>query len=328
MFTADMKTAKGQTLTLSLDNSKAWNTAQMSGLLNATQTVAAQRNPFLNKNDPTSGAAFAALAPYIGYHTYAFTATLVPGSAGAALNTPAGHGWLTATVDKNGGVKLAGKLADGTAASASTTLLMGTGAAEINRFIPLYSARGFVSGWMELNAAGACVGGSWRWLYPGAKPAAKPPAVEDRFTVALAPAGGVFGPLANLGAYVGKHFKVASEGVDVVLQDAGKGAVKLPAAKPPVWDKTAGVYVFNPDNPAVATFSANAKTGLFTGKFNVYEDAGGKLKTISLSHAGILLRDGAVYIGKGYCLEPETWKSADPKPVGYTIKRSSPVVVE
>jgi hypothetical protein len=55
----------------------------------------------------------AALAPYIGY----YTATLPGGDA-------YGSGYLTFTVDKAGKVKVGGKLADGTAASASGTLIL------------------------------------------------------------------------------------------------------------------------------------------------------------------------------------------------------------
>ncbi len=326
-FIANLANAKGQTLTLELDITKPWDDFQMTGTFNGVCNVYAQRNPSLNKNDPTRNAALNTLENFKGYYTFAFTPERIEGSTGDADNTPEGFGYLTATIGLNGSIKLSGKLANGTAVSGATTLLMYGDDAMISQFIPLYSSRGFVAGNMLVDESGALQSGAWHWLYPGKTSTGKMPAIEDRFALSLIPEGGRFGSLANLAEhYEGLIFHAADW--EVALE-ANKTNVKLPAAKPPVFDTVAQAYVFTEANPHVATFTANAKTGLFSGKFNRYDfDANGKLKTISVPHAGVLLQSNGGYGGKGYFLINDTWKSNDTKPVIYPVKRSYPVWVD
>ncbi|MCL1856346.1 MAG: InlB B-repeat-containing protein, partial [Kiritimatiellaeota bacterium] len=306
-FTASATTKKGQTLALELDAALPWNACQMSGELNEAYDVTAQRNAYINKKDPNPDRADAlnALALYKGYYTLAFGGTVVPDSWGAATNVPMGYGYLAATVDaKKGTVKLAGKLADGTSASGSATLWAFPAEAEAPCFILLYGKRGFASGTLSIAPDGQLGGDMWHWNYPGKTTTGKNLATEDRFTMTLAPDGARYATAETLAShFAGCHFIAADADIALALADSGKGAVALPKG-----------------NPAAATFSANAKTGVFSGKFAL--DLGGK-KPATLSHAGILVKrpDPRDSFGAGYFLVPEKWGA-------YTLKRSSPVTVE
>jgi hypothetical protein len=155
IYTADLESAKGHTLTLALDSAKPWNDWQMSGSLNGFYDVYAQRNPYINKDDATYAEAIAALNLYTGYY---FTLAL----DGEPEEDAEAAGFITATVGDNGSVKLAGRLADGTAVSGSTTLIMGEDTAVVPCFVPLYNPKGFVSGILLVNTEGVVDGESWR----------------------------------------------------------------------------------------------------------------------------------------------------------------------
>ena len=336
--------SKGQTLSLVLDSNAPWNDWQINGYFNDTYRGDAQRNPFLNKNDPAPTAALADLASF--GKTY-YTLALQPGghvggSLGDAGNIPEGHGYLTFTVSEKGAVKLAGKLADGTAVSGSATLLFwGGGDVSISCFIPLYSKQGFVSGWLDMNPAGKLGSTTWRWYYPGKTPTGKNIATEDRFSMQLEALGGRYGTVASLADhYAGKYFKtqLPDVGISVVEIEANKTAIKLPAAKAPVYDKNTNTFTRDPTgvgNPDLATLTVNAKTGLFSGKFNDYAESTdaktGKrnLKTSSLSHAGVLIQRNGDYLGYGYYLfpDPSYADPANPK-FKYNLRRSYPVTIE
>ncbi len=320
LFTAEMAAKKGETLTLALDAALPWNACAMTGLFNGTAELTAQRNPFTAKN----ATALAELnATYKGYYTLALEGTFIEESEGQAQNIPEGHGYITATVDAKGTVKLAGKLADGAAVSGGIPMLLLDGSAVVPAFLPLYNSQGLCSGLLHAAPEGTLAGAAWQWRYPGKTPTGKTPATEDRFAMALTPSGGRYSNGADLAAhYAGLSFNAHDYAVEI-LPDA-KGGIKLPAAKGPVYDKPTAQYIYNPQNPGAATLSVNKTTGLFTGKFNLYEENGAKLKTTSFSHQGVLLPTG----GKGFYHVSETWKSGDPKPVSYPLKRSYPVSVE
>ena len=318
----------GQTLTLSVNGDAPWDDNAMSGLFNGTLGVSAQRNPFINAKDLAGprAAAFAALGDNgysKAYYTLALTnGGIIAASLGAAGNVPEGNGFLTFTVSDKGAVKFSGKLADGTAASGSTALLMEPGGyANAACLAQLYGKQGFASGTLLLTPAGLAASDNWLWHYPGKTPTGKAPATEDRFSLRLGVEGGRYTPPASLyDHYAGLAFRAHTN--TVALIDGGRGAVKLPPAKAPALDKATGEYLYNADNPAVATFTVNAKTGLFSGKFNLYDfDANSKIKATSVSHQGVLIQGPGGGRGAGFYLVTEKWGA-------YTIKRSHPVTVE
>ena len=92
-------------------------------------------------------------------------------------------------------------------------------------------------------------------------------------------------------------------------------------------------YEYDEVNPANATLSFTARSGLFKGKFILFYDydLNGALqhKAVSVPYAGVLtpMRDGAfaeLSAGLGHCLVPE----GDPALKAYKIKRSFPVLLE
>ncbi|MCL1921077.1 MAG: InlB B-repeat-containing protein [Kiritimatiellaeota bacterium] len=327
IFTVSAQTKKGEMLMLELDSGMAWDTLFMFGKANDVYSVLAQRNPYINKKDDAYNDALAVLDQYVGYYTLSLDGMLIPGSTGTADNIPEGYGYLTATVNTKGAVKIAGKLADGTSASASTTLYIFASESGISSFLPLYGAKGYCSGYSAVFANGA-LWGAYCWRYPGKTPSGKAPATEDRFAMALSAEGALYSPLSSLyDYYAGLAFHAHTNTVEII--DGGKGTLKLPPAKAPALDKATGEYVYTEGNPTAATLTANAKTGLFSGKFNLYDyDANGKPKATSVSHQGVLVLrpscDCGVPItpyGAGFYLLPEKWGA-------YTVKRSYPVHVE
>ncbi len=338
IFTMNLRTAKGETLDLALDANAAWNSLHLGGRFNDAHELLGQRRAFADKADVI---AKTALASHAGYYTVAapLDGTL---DFGAAQNVPEGHGYLTATIaGTDGGVKLAGKLADGAAVSGSGVLLIDGDTAIIPCFFPLYSGKGHVSGLLFSDAEKSLNGEFWQWSYPGKTPAGKPPAVEDRFTLTLAPRGGFYAPVASLAnhyltatnlppdyLYVKGAYNAQSPAINlphVAFTSDAKGNFVLPGAKPGAVDK-AGNYVYAADNPAVATFTLAKTTGLFSGRFNLYyeyldERNVPKLKATSVTHQGVLTPALDV-LGWGYYLVPATWQSDDAKPLIYKLNRS------
>jgi uncharacterized repeat protein (TIGR02543 family) len=313
VFRATMRTAKGETLKLALDTGASWNAISLEGTLSggafgsSVVTVQGLRNAFLAKTAPDYAAATSALARFKGYYTVA----LPPGAlseAGAAGNAPQGSGYIALTVKDGGAVTLSGKLADGTALSGATTLiLLDAGSLDEGAYVPLlfplYSSRGCFSGVLQLapavsanpadNAAEPAGSFVRVWSYPGKAPAASPAQTEDRFAMSLGMIGGYYNSVADLRAYysnawfeaqgpsvsntyVSGTYKTTVGAVQSALPevrltfDPKTGAVSLPAGKGPAYDRGAGAYVYAPTNPAAATISAAKATGIFTGKFNLY----------------------------------------------------------
>ncbi len=352
-FTASMKTAKGETLEFSLDISEPWNSIyQIGGEINGRYSFWGQRNPFINTKDESYSAARAALGGYTGYYTMALSGSEIEGSVGEAGNIPGGYGYLTATIDAKGAVKYSGKLADGTSVSGSSPLIMNE---DDDGVIPcvaaLYSAKGFLAGNMNVSTNGmASFYGDWS--YPGKTPAGKTPATEDRFIISL----GGDGCLYNKNISLAADWKTFSaDELEVGLASDGKGGVKvIKAGKAPKWDKEAWEYVYDDENRNQVSISVNKSTGLFTGKFTLYEEIWNevndsiKLKSTSFSYQGILIQSGlecmsgcdwdddpnippkmgANFTGAGFYLISETWASDDAKPVFYSIKRSYPVFID
>ncbi len=314
VFRATMKTAKGETLTLAQDVSAAWDAAGLAGSLaggafsNAALKVRAQRNASAAKAAADYAAATYALARYKGYYTVALPPEAELEAPGAAGNVPLGSGWLALTVKDGGAVALAGKLADGTALSGASTLLVLAvdGAVDEVAYVPflfpLYSARGGFSGVLEIlpgapaptgNVVVASEDFAQAWRYPGRAPTAKPAQTEDRFALAAGVSGGWYSPLADLrryysnawfaadgnavsnvyasGAYTAAVGIVTSALPEEALRfDPKSGVISLPAGKAPVYDSAASNTVYAVTNPAVATLTVLKATGLFSGTFNLY----------------------------------------------------------
>jgi hypothetical protein len=117
---------------------------------NVGAALLAYRNPFSSKGN---------LAPTAGLYNSAF-----PGAEEAAL-TPAGDGFTALTVSTAGRVSGKGALADG---SALKILSATSRDAQVPIYVPLYSGRGSVFGWLtvtndELND----VAGTLWWTKPG-----------------------------------------------------------------------------------------------------------------------------------------------------------------
>jgi len=312
VFLATLKTAKGETLTLAQDALKARNVVGLTGALTGgTFTsgleILGQRNPAATKTASDYAAGTNALARFKGYYTVALPPEAELESPGAAGNVPLGSGWLALTVKDGGAVALAGKLADGTALSGASTLVViaeaeAGEAAYVPFLFPLYGAKGVFSGVLEiLQAASAPTGNValaddsfiQAWAYPGKAPAASPAQTEDRFTLSLGMSGGWYNTLADLRAYYSNAWFsaaaasvsntyasgayttvvgfVASELPEEALRfDAKTGAVSLPAGKAPVYDDVTSNYVYTATNSAVATLTVVKTTGLFSGTFNLY----------------------------------------------------------
>ena len=331
VFRATLKTAKGETLSLAQDAASAWNAVGLTGALtggtfsNAALSVSGQRNPMSAKTSADYAAGTNALARYRGYYTVALPPDDVLETPGAAGNVPLGSGYLALTVKDGGAVALAGKLADGTALSGSSTLIVGTDdaageAAYVPFLFPLYSAKGVFTGVLEILPGGestaanaALPSGNFiqAWSYPGKAPAAKPAQAEDRFALSLGMSGGWYNSLADLRAhYSSAVFSAAGAGVsnvyasgaytaavgvvDAALPEVplavnpATGLLSLSAGKAPVYDTAAGAYVYAPTNPAVATFKLTKATGIFSGAFNLYyeyRDQAGALKLKTVSVA-------------------------------------------
>ncbi len=327
LFCAAMKTAKGQTLEIQLDAGTPWNEANMFCEISGGCCAFAQRNPFANAKDESYAEARAALGAYTGYYTLALGGTEVEGSTGEARNIPQGHGYLTATVDAKGSVKYSGKLPDGAAVSGSATFAaIGAGGA-IPCFTALYGAKGFLGGDLCLNAEGAVETGLFDWFYPGKTPAGKAPATEDRFAMILSAQGGLYDKTAALSDYYADK-RFATEDCLVGLEADGKGGIKLPKGKAPFYNKATGEVEYDPENPHAVTLTLTKATGLFTGKFSLYEEiesgAAIKIKTASISHQGVLLHKPEP-CGLGFYQISETWKSGG---ASYPLKRSYPVSIE
>ena len=106
--------------------------------------------------DKTALAAWlAAAAKYAGYYTVSLVAP------DAMLGEPCGSGYMTLTLAAKGKVKVAGKLADGTAYSGSATAALSGDAVSPSIRVPLYAFKGtsVFGGWLSIrkNDAGDLV---------------------------------------------------------------------------------------------------------------------------------------------------------------------------
>ena len=224
----------------------------------------------------------AALAAFEGYYTVA----LVPERADSP-DAPSGNGYLTLTVDAKGKAKVAGKLADGTAVSATVTggfegeLEDWAGEESARLALPLFSAttKRVFGGELALermsgDAAGVALAdsdGVLVWNNDDASAMYDTAAEEwSGFALALSPMGGWYDKVCNLQAhYIRTALSVDPEG------GAGEFAVELENDKPAV-EKASGV-----------TLKLTRATGILTGTVQVTDEYTGK--TSKANHAGVVL---------------------------------------
>ena len=142
----------------------------------------------------------AAAAKYAGYYTVSLVADMaMPGEE------PCGSGYMTLTLDAKGKVKVAGKLADGTSYSGSSTAAFVGAADSPSIRVPLYACKGssVFGGWLSIRAndAGDLVAEIdspdtdivWKNDDPNATRGG-----EEGFALVLQPAGGWYDTVSNL----------------------------------------------------------------------------------------------------------------------------------
>ena len=106
-----------------------------------------------------------------GKYTAALLALTAPNNGYTAAQFPQGDGNGSFTISKTGAVKFAGKLADGTACTMTSALLIGD---QVPFYVALYGGKGLVSGTVTARSlpGSDADGASFRWFRPAiAKPA-------------------------------------------------------------------------------------------------------------------------------------------------------------
>ena len=314
IYHATMRTAKGETLAVAVDSAAGELRGILVGGAYGVRTieVAAQRNPFLNKADAGYAAATNALAHYKGYYTVSLpvVACAADGAAGNAQN---GSGYLTLTVKDGGAVTIAGKLAEGAVISSACTLMVDENGGYVPLLVPLYTGRGVVAGLLQIvigepapasNRVEVCDGIPLAWRYPGKAATA----TEDRFDVAAEAVGAYYSTLLKVKEhFTGAGLTAEGQTWDVPLAFQATGAAYL--------------AVSTNSNPAKATLSVVAATGLFSGTFNLTVNA----KLLAVSHFGVLTRRGAADVGAGAYTVPKTVVVGA---ASYAVKPSFTVTIE
>ena len=336
-FYVTLRAKGGETLELYADWFWAGGVLSGGSLGSEEHQVEVTYNVFGDRKD---SAAQADLALLRGYYTMALP-VVDRVARGPAKEVPGGSGYLTLTVGNNGGVKIAGKLSDGTAVSQSAKLLLfGDYGTEVcvPLFRPLYLKKGMVSGLLWIDPGTRTVWTDWaadwyvRWDKPGSG--------GDGFEALLAPCGGYY----NKGAALAASYRLSAELSAVPYYAAGLAVAPQQAAFP-VWVDMAvaggrlapakgvkpvevdGVYDYSEENSACATFTFSALTGIYKGGFSLYYDytENGRLahKAVKATHAGVMTQTRAARFnglpaGLGYYLVPDT----DPAFGNLRLKRS------
>jgi len=274
-----------------------------------TLSAPASGEATLHRNIWKDAGAATTLAPYIGY----YTAALPPGGDGF------GSGFLAFTVDRNGNVRTAGRLADGTSVSCSGPLIMdGDG-----RFwTVIYTAPRPYQGGVFFGLA--------EFVRDGARVYVRPLDGEEFYWESLnATATGIFGTgfIRALGLAGGWYDRLVN------LQTAyANGLVVDEVELPALWDEVSpgGLVLavntrgFTADrgeaNPSALNFRFNRNTGVFSGGFRtVYEN-----QRRNLPYQGILIpgREDPVdgMAGRGYYLWREGGENDAGRP--YNFNRS------
>ena len=253
----------------------------------------------------------------------AYTVALSPDTAtitvGTFNNAPLGDGYLTITVNAKGTANLAGLAADGaTKLTASAPMLHIGSDWVIPAAFKVNSGKGYLGGLLTLAPDTTITGANWHWLNPGKTPGA------DDYSLNLLPFGSLYTP-ADAASYAGLTFKAIPpanpalwagtwQNLPNVPITSKNGKLTLPPGKKLTRDGT-----FDPVNPALATLTLTAKSGIVKGKFTAYLfPNGAALKQTSASWAGVLLPAHACGTGSYLITRPENKK----------LKQSYPIVIE
>lgn len=270
----------------------------------------------------------AAVTEFTGY----YTATL-PGE------TECGSGYLTFTVDEAGGVKTAGKLADGTAVSSGGTLILDEGGSvwtALCIFPPAYKGGGlfgfaeFFKGADGARAVVRALAGA-PFLWESSNPQATPNYGEG-FSRQTGLQGGWYDTLGNLyGYYRGKALTVGTDaaapapaitvgtnrhtsawwtpqGIELAVMTNKLGfmiGLSAPKAGVPVRNGTAYDYEVGTNTVGLAVSLARA-TGVFKGSFKAWFDYGATHTSKPLLFEGVLMpereSEGERVAGRGFFL--------------------------
>ena len=225
----------------------------------------------------------AALANFAGYYTVA----LFPEPADSE-DAPSGNGYLTVTVDAKGKAKVAGKLADGTSVSLTTTggfegLLADfwAGVPTYRLVLPVFVSKAttllggkLVLEWSADSASGTALFDSdeqLSWVNDSATAMYDTRSEEwSGFACLLNPAGGWYDKVCNLQSHYRRMALSAGTG-----EDGAREAVDLEGDKLVIASGSG------------TTVKLTRATGVVTGKVKLTDDYTGK--TASVSHAGVLL---------------------------------------
>ena len=293
----------GETLDAALGTEAFYGTLE-GGKVGGTLSVAGARNAFADRKD-------AAAQERLGAVKGLYNVALVSGSRSEPEERLKGEcaGYLALTVGNAGAVKLAGKLADGTAVSGAAKLLEGLnedGWYAVALYKPLYAKKGFIGGLLWLNPEDGLVrvDADYGWCVDWVCGDVKKGVFERELGVAGgAWTGGGWGqPPYRFGASVPEELPPPAAGLEggwvseafprelAVTVSGAKWS--LPKATAP---KKAGTeYDYSGANPSAARLAYTAKTGLFKGTFKLYwdgADAKGKAqhKTAGVSYTGVLV---------------------------------------
>lgn len=297
-----------------------------------------------------------AVTNFSGYYTVA----VVPQGVSTAEGIPAGNGYLTLKVDNKGGVKVAGKLADGKNSVSMSAKSCGIVADEdsacgYSMYVPLFMAKtticfgGELRIFVDKESGRPVVDSSRALIYNNDDPKYTYDNYEG-FRMSLEPVGGWYDLVINLQTYYltmqfetetcdvyeipGEAFmtdyfvtgNVQPTGTRVdVAGDAFVTDRKSLVRDGRIYDLAASV---NPCNVQVKLARA---TGLVSGSFSVWSesDDGSKQKEITgFKHYGVLVlaRDplaslGSEYAALGYCVKSFNITNENPD-TGKTVRHS------
>jgi len=296
---------------------------------------------------------------FLTYNPLGFSGTLSGGKAGAiALNVGASlnafanknnadaqlvlknvrglynmglyHGWgvidgyMSLNVGNLGAVKIAGRLADGTAVSGSAKLvpnLWEGGGTVVAFHRPIYSKKGFLSGWLigEPDQTLRLVDNAIPLCWESADPK------RGIFTNKMTVVGGWYGDGKTDPLSPSKKLKmktslsapllpapgtgwtggwVSSAFPDIELSRAG-GKLSIPKGKAP--KKVGAAYEYEPadKNPSMAVLTFNPKTGLYKGNFKIFYDGKNAAdkpqhKVVGVPYTGLVFPFGSTHMGDGF----------------------------
>lgn len=345
-FWVGIEAKTGEYLELGIRQNRIIGTIEGGKAGNTLLTIEGARNRFADKKDLSAQTFLADLTGY--YTTLIEPPTDATATFGSLGNQNTGYGYLTLTIGAAGSAKFAGKLADGTALSASGKLIWYSvdGKLCAPLFIPLYSKKGSLGGLVWLDPDTRQIETTLTWVKDGIEPG------FDNFRASIDLFGGWYNKKTTAwNASYSMDFTLHAMGTsyyssgvwaslmcgdnlsELPVAMTAKGAMALPKGSAPArYGKGTQAdpywYDYNDQSP-MTTLSFTPSTGLFKGTSKAYYDywnASGKLthKAISIPFAGVMLQqNGRITAGAGANQSTET----DPALKALKLKWSGPVVI-